>query len=277
MICPNCGNEINNDTTICPFCNVHLKRASETTFKDLVVRDPLGYENVGLTYGYHALLGLGLFFGQSIITILFQLIITSIIKGLGYKPFNANISMFSQILATIICIAIFVFVIRKDLKKILHEFKNGKTWGKAGMYFAFIYLAIIVYSFITVIFRIDQTSANQDSIDQMTYFAPLMSGIYVCLLAPLFEEIVFRFGIYRSLCKINEKMALLIVALIFACMHLLASISTGTLLQDLSSLPVYLIGGVSLTFAYYKEKNIAVPIAIHVIYNTFGFLMGLVA
>ena len=72
-------------------------------------------------------------------------------------------------------------------------------------------------------------------------------------------------------------MALLIVALIFACMHLLASISTGTLLQDLSSLPVYLIGGVSLTFAYYKEKNIAVPIAIHVIYNTFGFLMGLVA
>ena len=95
----------------------------------------------------------------------------------------------------------------------MHEFKNGKTWGKAGMYFAFIYLAIIVYSFITVIFRIDQTSANQDSIDQMTYFAPLMSGIYVCLLAPLFEEIVFRFGIYRSLCKINEKMALLIVAL----------------------------------------------------------------
>ena len=102
---------------------------------------------------------------------------------------------------------------------------------------------------------------------------------------PVFEEIIFRFGIFRSFVNGNKKreiIGLIITTLLFALIHMVAtvqealSVTDGTglsiFLNDLVTLPIYLIGAFCLTFAYYKSKNLATCVTMHMIYNFISYI-----
>lgn len=286
MICPNCGKQNSNEEKYCLYCGRDLEKVENKQYfeknqpvkpalNDGILRDPLGYENLNFSYGFYLLIALALYFGKDIVALLVAKMISSIVTATHHIPHSMNISLFSNILVTILSVILLCFILRKHIKPILKKFISSKTWLKALAYLGIIYAAIFAYGIIMTVLRINQTSANQDSIDAMTKIAPFLSGLYVCILAPILEEIIFRFGLFRSLLKFGKKAAVIIVAFIFAGMHLIASLEEGTLLADLTSLPVYLIGGISLTVAYCREKDIAVSICIHFMYNSLGFLMSL--
>ncbi len=243
---------------------------------DGIIEDIQGFEDIGFSIGKFILAGLGLYFGQSLFASFIQLIITQIILAMHQVPHAENISNFSAFLGGVLVLANFLIIIRKKIKPIFKEFTKGKTWVRAITYVGIMYGIIYAYSFLITILNINNTtSANQDSINLMMAFTPLLSGLYVCILAPLIEEFTFRFCLFRGIAKKNPKVALIVIACIFGGIHLLASIATGTLREDLVTLPVYLVGGVGLTYAYYREKRIGVSICAHFIYNTISFVMNL--
>ncbi len=237
--------------------------------------DKWGYEEVGFDTPKLALAGALLYVGHSLIATLISTIIVFFVEAANKVPHVENISNFSGLIGGLICVAIFLFVIRKHLKPILKQFASTEVWGKALTYVGYMYVAIMAYSVIINLLNIEATSANQDSINTMMYLTPVIAGLYVCVLAPLIEELTFRFCFFRALSRKNEKVGFWVIACIFAGIHLLTSLTTGTFLQDLTTLPVYLVGGIGLTYAYYKEKKIGVSIAAHMIYNAISFLMNI--
>lgn len=239
-------------------------------------RDAWGYEEIGFDATKLVIAGLLLYFGHSFLSSFYSILLVAIVRMTNHTPHAANISSFAGLLGGITCVIIFLIVIRKYLKPILAQFKKGENWTKALKYVGLMYAAILIYSVFLTILRIQSTSANQDSINSMMYLTPFIAGLYVCILAPLIEEFAFRFCLFRGIGRKNEKVAFWVIACIFAGMHLLTSLTTGTFLSDLSSLPVYLVGGIGLTYAYYKEKNVSVPIIAHFIYNSISFLMNVI-
>lgn len=244
--------------------------------KNEILRDRLGYEDVGFDAAKFTLAGFSLYIGQSLFASFISMIVTLIIKSTGNIPHEANIDTFSSLLGGMICVVLFFVVISKEVKYIFKKFLVGETWAKVLKYVGIMYGAIMVYSLFISLLGVQSSSANQDSINAMMFLTPFMTGLYVCILAPFIEELTFRFCFFRAIGRKNEKVAFWVIACIFAGIHLLMSIATGTFLADLSSFPVYLIGGIGLTYAYYKEKDIAVSIGTHFLYNTISFLLNLI-
>ncbi|WP_287130021.1 CPBP family intramembrane glutamic endopeptidase [Candidatus Cyanaurora vandensis] len=91
--------------------------------------------------------------------------------------------------------------------------------------------------------------------------------VTVTILAPVFEEILFRGLLFTSLTTVlSIPQAMLLSGLVFGAIH-----GSAAELLPLSVL------GVVLAYAYHQTRNLAVPILIHLLFNgvTFGTLIVL--
>jgi membrane protease YdiL (CAAX protease family) len=105
----------------------------------------------------------------------------------------------------------------------------------------------------------------------------LIGVIFTVIAAPVIEEVTYRYYLYKGIEKRSVVLAFVVTVFLFAAMHLIPSLASGTLIEDLRSLPAYLLASFLFTFAYYRSKKIMVPIIAHMIYNGFAVLMLLVA
>lgn len=95
------------------------------------------------------------------------------------------------------------------------------------------------------------------SITKMTPMASIMI-VLIGIVAPITEELIFRGSIYIFLKnKINSLCALVLSSLIFATIHN----------NCLSLLPLYALSCL-LTLSYEYKKDIRIPIALHIFFNT---------
>ena len=118
----------------------------------------------------------------------------------------------------------------------------------------------------------------------MIFGMPLLGFLFVVVAAPLFEELIFRFGIFRTFTFKNKKLEIIgfIVAMfLFGAIHMVATFesvfATATpnwdlLKSDLLTLPVYLCGGFCLTLAYFKSKNLITSMLAHMTLNLISFI-----
>lgn len=85
--------------------------------------------------------------------------------------------------------------------------------------------------------------------------------ITTCIFAPIFEEIIFRFWMYK---KINKKfnicISIILTSIIFAILH-------GYRYDGL-----IILSGISLiwNYAFYKHENLIYPILLHSIHNIYA-------
>lgn len=85
--------------------------------------------------------------------------------------------------------------------------------------------------------------------------------ITTCIFAPIFEEIIFRFWMYK---KINKKfnicISIILTSIIFAILH-------GYRYDGL-----IILSGISLiwNYAFYKHENLIYPILLHSIHNLYA-------
>ena len=85
--------------------------------------------------------------------------------------------------------------------------------------------------------------------------------ITTCIFAPIFEEIIFRFGIYKKVNKkLNLVLSILITSVIFAIIHL----------YNFDGI-IILIGISSVwNYSFYKTDNLIYAILLHFFHNIYA-------
>ena len=82
-----------------------------------------------------------------------------------------------------------------------------------------------------------------------------------CTFVPFFEEIIFRFGLYKYLkIKMNYKKAAIITSMIFALIHFYTIDGTISLI----------ISALLYNYSYYKKDNLLYPIIVHFFVNLYA-------
>ena len=192
-------------------------------------------------------------------------------------------SYIAQLLAYgIYVIFLFLFIGKERIKRILEGFISGRNIKTAIIFAAFAYLgSIFINMLVTMIFGAPDSNANQDSLNSSFLTNPGLVVLLAVVFAPIVEELVFRYSIFRPLAKKNRIVAYLVTMIGFAGIHFISSVTVlmeginagenkeaiALFLEDLKTLPVYLVGAFVLTFAYDINGNIATSILTHAFYN----------
>ena len=266
-------------------------------------RDKLGYVNLKINGWLHALVGC---VGYILMNVLFTFVGAALVaslknqgvdfscalgeEGLSACPIEVQVAYTKaaatgQVICELLVVGIVALIFMKFLKYFSKEFKDKKTYKWFGIGFGLMYGANVAYNILLQILNVTSSSANQDAVNKVVLQNPVLGFLFVVVAAPLFEEIVFRLGIFRAFTKRGKKMefvGVIVTTIAFALIHMVASVEAvfadpanpdwSILLSDLSSLPSYLIGAFFLTFAYYKSKNFLTPILMHMAWNFIGFI-----
>jgi membrane protease YdiL (CAAX protease family) len=92
-------------------------------------------------------------------------------------------------------------------------------------------------------------------------------------MAPIVEEFVFRFLLCKPIEQKYKWLGVIVSGVLFGGMHLVASIQSGTFIQDLPSLVSYVGMGLVLGYRYKTTDNIASNMIAHGMYNTMSFIL----
>lgn len=111
---------------------------------------------------------------------------------------------------------------------------------------------------------------NENTIQEYIKIAPIIMGLDVCILAPFYEELIFR----KAIRNVFIKPYIYIPAsfLIFGLVHIVYSATVWT--DWLYLIPYGALGG-AFAFAYYKTDTIYTSISLHMIHNTLLFLLSI--
>lgn len=178
--------------------------------------------------------------------------------GLNKESIEPYIKLLGDILAYVVFVKIYI-------KKNKHKLKIKNTLN----FKAYSFVVLLLISYILIYDNTLQIFLSNIIKDSWIYEAfaeemkvPIVALISISLVAPIFEEIVFR-GIILDglLIKYSPKKAIIISALIFGVIH-------GNFDQGVNA---FLIG-IILGIIYFKTKSLLPGILIHFLNNTFYFI-----
>ncbi|WP_017473306.1 CPBP family intramembrane glutamic endopeptidase [Amphibacillus jilinensis] len=185
---------------------------------------------------------------------------------LSPNEFN-NILLGWQITGFILALIFTLLLLRKekDLPRDPEQASPVMTvvWSILGLAMALFgqFIANIIQ---ITLFGVDQQSQNTVEIMEVARAFPLFILI-IAVVGPVLEEIIFRKIIFGELYKrSNFWIAGVISGLIFAVIH-----------NDFTHLLVYFVMSFVFAFVYVQSKRIIVPIAAHVLMNTFVVIVQL--
>lgn len=162
-----------------------------------------------------------------------------------------------------------IIVILKLFSK-KNEYENKSfIYEKIGrIYFAFVFAAVMGYRIfyscsIEILMKdVKINPVVQKAFDELA-ISPIVLILSVAIIAPIFEEVLFRGIILNGMNKfLNSKIAVVISALLFALMHM-------NLVQGVNTFFL----GIILGFIYIKTKSIYLSIFGHFINNTIGLIV----
>ena len=149
------------------------------------------------------------------------------------------------------------------------DLSYGNRCNISSIWFCLSLMAAIGISWILSLLTSVQDS-NQSSVDSASL---LFQVVGACMLAPIAEELYFRFFLYRTLREHSRVLAVIISSTLFALWHTAAAIFiAGDATQLLSTLP-YLPLGIAFALTYEKTQNIKYPILLHIASNSISTLM----
>ena len=214
------------------------------------------------------------FLGLDIVTLIIQLILTLIIPEYfkeGSEYYVTGLTMINTIRYVLLSIT-FVVLLFPRLKILARKFLDWKgdllgiAFG-AGLIGITIFYNIIISQFID-----PGTNNNEVAAESIITSFPAIAIIVLGLLGPICEEITYRYGLFSLIDKKSKILAYILTPLIFAIIHF---DFTGDLKIELLNLPVYIIAGLALSFAYDKFGFHTAVIA-HVVNNMYTIIMTLI-
>lgn len=203
------------------------------------------------------------------------------VSGLSFIEYASNMELIIQhnyypnAVANIFAIFVFIILFYQTIKLDLTNFKQ--KWIKcvlviilgAIILYASTYLMNYIYYLLG--FGEDDTSTNQQLIiDALNSPSKYMVIFFTVILAPVFEEIIFRKLFYNTL-RMNTKLPawaiVLIISVVFAGIHVISDI------ESLVFFPQYFVLAFIITGAYaITKENIFVSIGLHFINNLLAVL-----
>lgn len=347
MYCKKCGFKLEENATVCPFCNHDVNEKEEVvekkvkttyhysevnkdikevkeTIKEVKVepakeyininktnkkkvvglRSELGYLNLNTQFWHHTLIAsVGYIVMYFLIVFIGRGLVSSYKEaGMDFSCVNPDtgdmsacpieittayvkISCIAQVVAELLVISMIALLFFRHLVPFFKQFKQKQTWKWYGIGFGLMYGLTLIYSIVLQLFNLESTSTNQDAVNTTILNNPLLGFVFVVIAAPLFEELIFRFGVFRTFAFKNKKteiIGIIITTILFAAVHMEATFISvfedmsnpnwELLKSDMLSLPTYLIGAFALTFIYYKSKNLLASMLVHMTWNFMAFI-----
>ena len=250
------------------------QNSKQTELIDIEQQPPFtshpGYKD----WAYRLTLFLLGFIGLDIVTLIIQLILQLIIPEYFVKDspyYITGLTIINTIRYMLLSIT-FVSLLLPRLKIIIKKFKDwkgdiiGLGFG-AGIILLTIFYNLIISQFIDL-----GTNTNEVAAESMIVAYPVLSIIVLGILGPICEEITYRYGLFSLLDKKNKILAYILTPLVFAIIHF---DFTGDLVIELLNLPVYIIAGLSLTFAY-DRFGFNTAIIAHITNNLYAIITTLI-
>jgi len=212
---------------------------------------------------------------------------------LYFIPMSTSLmTILAQLFSIFLTLGIYYSSFRDKILMILKQFFYKKTYKYFIIYFVVNYLILLIYGAIITMLKLPSDSANQESIRQLVSDYPLLAFLFVVILAPIVEELIFRFVLLDYCKRKTPKIDIHIVAFTFMLIHIVSSIVItkqytgndsllyfnisgylcGIPLSALLSIPSYLIPAYIFTYVAKKYDNIASCILIHSLSNLLSFI-----
>lgn len=203
----------------------------------------------------------------------------------GQTPEDALMSKAGiiSVVPALIAILIIIKINHKELKKrIIVNAKDYKTYIIPIIVVLSYILSLIIMGKITDAYYAsigggEVITANEEAIqDSLEQGGRGLMIIYIVLLAPILEELVFRYGIieFFDSFKMPKFLPYLFTAILFALIHE-TGIVTEFSIPNLFSFLAYLVPSLILSYMYmFSNKNIMALILAHILLNSISTLMS---
>ena len=129
---------------------------------------------------------------------------------------------------------------------------------------------IILFSVITSKLCPDFSNANDENIIGLFREHSALFGLATILLAPVYEELLYRGLLFQEFQRKNRLLAYALSAGVFSAIHVIGYIGLYDPLSLVLCFAQYLPAGIALAWAYEKSDTIVTPITMHIILNTIG-------
>ena len=256
--CPNCGAYHDQTLKECPYCHKSNELFSLNRLpKDVLFLHPLAQISmflIGFAY-------VGMFFGQIIFSLIFAK------APLSSDGKNTAILTASYFLMLIGLIIVPLFTRRKAFAD---TFKKGQNYFYGIIYATMLFgVASLVLSIVSLMHEA-LPNVNQEGAEKIIENYPIIALIVLGFVGPICEELTYRVGLYSLLRRINKYLALIVTTIVFALIHF--DFTAANIIEELWSLPSYLICGLILTLAYERHGPISSIIA-HIAYNVIAIVL----
>ena len=101
--------------------------------------------------------------------------------------------------------------------------------------------------------------------NEYNIFGSIVEGVYVCLIAPVMEELIYRGFVLGSLRQYGTKTAIIASALVFSVMH-----------ANFRQIPLAFLSGLVLGMAAVYTESVLTSVCLHIIYNMIMNWVGMV-
>ncbi|MEG0230088.1 MAG: type II CAAX endopeptidase family protein, partial [Oscillospiraceae bacterium] len=217
--------------------------------------------------------GIGKAILYSLVAVIVWQFVGSIISlpGMFYKPLNHITLPLGFLSGTLAAIVVLLMLTQTKFTVILQSIKHKFTFTQLILavccWFLFLPLAEFFTSLIPTTGPLEAVYKIFEESFEMMLDYKIAGFIMVCLLAPIFEEIIFRGIILKGMLNfnVNPTVAILLNGFIFGCAHMnpWQFIGAGIL-------------GVIFGFVYYRTKSLLIPMILHFLNNTLAYSLMLI-
>lgn len=198
-------------------------------------------------------------------------------SDLPFKILNINPpTLFLEVYTILVEILTILFIFLLFKKEIVHMWKdfyeNRDKYFKK--YFKYWFLILILMAFsngIITLINKAEISNNQEAINDMFKRLPIYTYILSVFLAPIIEELVFRFCFMKIFN--NKYLYIILSGVIFGLFHIIGSFESA---YDFLFLVPYSIPGLIFAYILYDSKNIFNTIWLHFVHNGISMLATII-
>ena len=166
---------------------------------------------------------------------------------------------------------LFCLIGRTCFDKLVTELKKHKNIIYGIAIGVIIVTVTILYNLVVNELIKTGSNINEQAVESLTVRRPFEAFLVIVIIAPIFEEYIYRFGLFGFFKKKNRFLAYLFTILIFALIHFNISSDPTEMFNELLNLPSYLIAAAILSYAYDKY-DISVSIYAHMFNNLIAFV-----
>ena len=274
-ICNKCGNLISIDISECPYC---LTPLDEKSFLPQVTLDPWYIQYL---QPFKSSLAIVLLLSSySILQLTLGLVLTIFIpqSTIGDSQTITSLNLIIVILSNLF----FIFILTRRSLLLMRDTQKPKiSLEGIKLVFLLFFFSILFLEISLIVFEIlldffSVPPVHSSPYDE--YFSSTLNSflfaLLVSIIAPIFEEVLFRQQVLFFLEEIVESKAVLVSigGIIFSLNHLAADLINGSLRYTIEHLYVVLVLGIVLGVVFYRF-GLVYSIILHSLWNMFSFLI----